>query len=69
MAGQLLAHFDQVHRKVGWIPLDERNAAAPAYRRRIADGIAASGSRPDPTPVPTPVMAARLLETLEAITT
>jgi hypothetical protein len=69
MAAQLLAHFDRIHAEYGWIPLDRRNAAAPAYRRRISTALARSVTQPDLAAMPTPLIAARLIETLAAIET
>ncbi len=67
MASRLLAHFDQVHRDYGWIPLDQRNAATAGYRAQVAAGLASSGERPDPSPVRTSAMAEALLERLRGI--
>ena len=49
LAARLLAHFDQVHRDFGWIPLDERNVSASAYRGQVAAGLRVAGIRPDLT--------------------
>lgn len=67
MAAQLIAHFDRVHAAYGWIPLDRRNAAAPAYRRRIDEALAQTGDHPDLAPMSTTAMAARLIETLQTM--
>jgi hypothetical protein len=69
MAAQLLTHFDRIHAEYGWIPLDRRNAAAPAYRRSISDALARSAEQPDLAPIPTPLIAARLIETMATIET
>ncbi|MGI8658031.1 MAG: hypothetical protein ACR2K4_04575, partial [Candidatus Limnocylindria bacterium] len=67
MAAQLLAHFDRVHAAHGWIPLDQRNAAARGYRRRIDEAMARTGDHPDLAPMSTAAMAARLIETLQVV--
>ncbi|MGI8657424.1 MAG: BTAD domain-containing putative transcriptional regulator [Candidatus Limnocylindria bacterium] len=65
MAAQLLAHFDRVHATHGWIPLDQRNAAARGYRRRIDEALSGTGEHRDLAPMSTAAMAARLIEALQ----
>ncbi len=67
MAAQLLDQFDRVHREYGWIPLDDRNAATPGYRARIAAGLAATGDQPELSSVSTTVFAGQLVEELRLI--